>query len=323
MAMAKKNALIITLSSILASPALGAGADENYPSRPVRIIVPFAAGGSTSVIARLVAQKLSEDWRQPVVIDNRAGGATVVGTEAVFRSPPDGYTILAGSSSFAINATLRKTPYDAIRDFAPVTTLTRSPYVLMMHPSLPVRNLKEFIALAKSRPGEIDYASTGAANHLATELLALDAKIKMNHIPYKGGGPAINDLLGGHVQVHVTTAVNMIPLIKSGRLKGLAITGDERLPALPNLPTFGEAGLPAFKSNNWNGTLVPAKTPRSIIDKLSADIGKVLQMPDIREKLDAQGNFAWRSSPEQFAALIKSEIERFAAVVKAASIPVE
>jgi len=323
MAGLKQTALSVVVLSTLSLPALGAGADETYPSKPVRIIVPFAAGGSTSVVARLLGQKLSEEWRQPVVIDNRAGGETAVGTEAVFRSPPDGYTILAGSSSFAINATMRKTPYDAIRDFAPITTLTRSPYVLITHPSLPVRSLKEFLALARAQPGKLDYASTGAANHLATELLCLDAKIKMNHIPYKGGGPAINDLLGGHVQVHVTTAVNMIPLINAGRLRGLAITGNERLPALPNLPTFGEAGLPAFKSANWNGALVPAKTPRAIVDKLATDFGKVLQMPDVREKLDAQGNFAWRSTPEEFAAVIKSEIDRFAAVVKAANIKTE
>jgi len=323
MAMRKKSAANVALLSILSVFAVDASADASYPLRTVRLIVPFAAGGSTSVIARLIGQKLTDDWHQPVIVDNRPGGATAVGTEALFRSAPDGYTILAASSSFAINATLRKTPYDAIRDFTAVTTLSRSPYVLMVHPSLPVKNLKEFIVLARSRPGELDYASTGAANHLATELLGLDAKIKMHHIPYKGGGPAINDLLGGHVQVHVTTAVNMIPLINAGRLKGLAITGDERLPALPNLPTFGEAGLPAFKSNNWNGILVPAKTPRSIVEKLSADIGKVLQTTDVRDTLNTQGNFAWSSTPEQFAALIKSEIGRFAEVVRAAQIKTE
>lgn len=320
---------MLTLMSRVVLVAAAAGisahalADDTYPSRPVRVIVPFAAGGATSVVARLVGQKLAEEWRQPVVVDNRPGGATAIGTEAVFRSAPDGYTILFGSSSFAINATLRKTPYDPIRDFAPVTRLTRSPYVLIVHPTLPTNTLKAFIALAKSRPGELDYASTSAANHLATELLALTANIRMNHIPYKGGGPAINDLLGGHVQVHITTAVNMIPLINNGRLKGLAITGDERLPALPRLPTFAEAGLPAFNSNNWNGVLVPGKTPRPIVDKLAVDIGKVLQLPDVREKLDAQGNFAWASTPEQFASLIKSEIDRFAHVVKAAGIKTE
>lgn len=323
MTVAGTGAPKVVLLSVLASLAVDASADASYPSRPVRVIVPFAAGGSTSVIARLVGQKLSEDWRQPVVVENRPGGATAVGTEVVFRSVPDGYTILAASSSIAINATMRKTPYDAMRDFSAVTTLSRSPYVLVVHPSLPVRSLKEFIALARSRPGELDYASTGAANHLATELLGLDAKIKMHHIPYKGGGPAISDLLGGHVQVHVTTAVNMIPLIDSGRLRGLAITGDERLPALPNLPTFGEAGLPAFKSNNWNGILVPAKTPRSIVDKLAADIGKVLQTAEVRDSLNTQGNFAWRSTPEQFATLIKAEIGRFAEVVRIAKIQTE
>lgn len=300
-----------------------AHADASYPAKAVRMVVPFAAGGSTSVIARLVAQKLSEIWHQPVVVENRPGGATVVGTEAVFRSAPDGYTVLAGSSSIAINASTRKTPYDAIRDFAPVTGLSRSPYVLVVHPTLPVRNLKEFIALARQRPGELDYASTGAANHLATELLGLEAKIKMHHIPYKGGGPAINDLLGGHVQVHVTTAVNMIPLINGARLKGLAITGEERLPALPSVPTFGQAGLPSFKSNNWNGVLVPARTPRAIVEKLSVDIGKVLQLREVRDSLDTQGNFAWGTTPEQFAALIKSEVDRFAEVVRAANIKTE
>lgn len=315
-------ACILTLGAACV-PTHSIGAEDAFPSKPVRMIVPFAAGGATSVIGRLIGQKLSEHWRQPVVVENRPGGETVVGTEVVFRSPPDGYTLLAASSSIAINATMRKTPYDAVRDFAPVTTLSRSPYVLVVHPRLPVKTLKEFFALARARPGELDYASTGAANHLATELLALEAKIRMNHVPYKGGGPAINDLLGGHVQVHVTTAVNMIPLIRGGRLKGLAITGDERLPALPELQTFGEAGLPAFRSNNWNGILVPARTPRHVVEKLSADIGRVLGLPEVREKLDAQGNFATSSTPEQFGAMIKAEIERFARVVKAANIPME
>jgi tripartite-type tricarboxylate transporter receptor subunit TctC len=320
MTVLKRGVARVALLSMLASLAFGAGADESYPSRPVQLVVPFAAGGSTSVIARLVGQKLIEGWHQPVIIVNRPGAATAVGTEVVFRSAPDGYTILAVSSSHAINATMRKTPYDAIRDFAPVTLLTRSPYVLVVHPSLPVKNLREFIALAKSRPGELDYASSGAANQLATELLGITANIKMHHIPYKGGGPAIADLLGGHVQVHITTAVNMIPLINNGKLRGLAITGDERLPALPKLPTVAEAGLPAFKSGNWNGILVPAKTPRSIVQKLSADIGKVLRMKDIGSKLTAQGNFPAPSTPEEFAALIKSEIERFSDVVRTANI---
>lgn len=319
--MPKHGAPRVALVCLMSSLAISASADENYPTKPVRLIVPFAAGGATSVIARLVGQKLQEGWNQPVIVDNRAGGATVVGTEVVYRSAPDGYTLLAASSSHSINASLTKTPYDAIRDFAPVTLLTRSPYVLVVHPSLPVKTLNEFLALARSRPGELDYASSGAANHIATELFAIIGKIKMHHIPYKGGGPAIADLLGGHVQVHITTAVNMIPLINNGQVRGLAISGDKRLPALSNLPTFAQAGMPAFTSQNWNGILVPAKTPRAIVNKLAADIGKVLRMPDIGAKLEAQGNFPAPTTPEAFATLIKSEVDRFAEVVKSANIP--
>lgn len=321
MTMSKIYAPKVALVCILSALATTAFADDNYPTKAVRLIVPFAAGGATSTIARLVGQKLSEGWNQPVIVDNRAGGATVVGTEVVYRSAPDGYTLLAASSSHSINASLTKTPYDAIRDFAPVTLLTRSPYVLVVHPSLPVKTLNEFLALAKSRPGALDYASSGAANHIATELFATIGKIKMHHIPYKGGGPAITDLLGGHVQVHITTAVNMIPLINNGQLRGLAISGDKRLPALPNLPTFAQAGMPTFTSQNWNGILVPAKTPRAIVNKLTADFGKVLRMPDISAKLEVQGNFPAPTTQEEFAALIKSEIERFAEVVKSANIP--
>jgi tripartite-type tricarboxylate transporter receptor subunit TctC len=314
---ARKLALVCMLSPL----ATAVAADDSYPTKAVRLIVPFAAGGATSVIARLLGQKLHETWNQPVIVDNRAGGATVVGTEVVYRSAPDGYTLLVGSSSHSINASLTRTSYDAIKDFAPVTLLTRSPYVLVVHPSLPVKTLNEFLALAKSRPGALDYASSGAANHIATELFAMIGKIKMHHIPYKGGGPAITDLLGGHVQVHITTAVNMIPLINSGQLKGLAISSDKRLPALPQLPTFAQAGMPTFTSQNWNGILVPAKTPRAIVNRLAADFGKVLRMPDVAAKLEAQGNFPAPTTPEEFAALIKSEIDRFAEVVKSANIP--
>jgi tripartite-type tricarboxylate transporter receptor subunit TctC len=308
------------LACLLSSLATSAGADDNYPTKAVRLVVPFAAGGATSAMARLVGQKLNEGWNQPVIIDNRAGADTAVGTEVVYRAAPDGYTILAASSSHAINANLRHTPYDAIKDFAPVTMLANSPYVLVVHPALPVKTLKEFIALARSRPRALDYASSGAANFLATELFAFIGQIRMNHIPYKGGGPAITDLLGGHVQVHITTAVNMIPLINSSRLTGLAISGGQRLPALPNLPTFAQAGMPAFTSQNWNGILVPARTPRSIVNKLAADFDKVLRMPDVRAKLEAQGNFPAPTTPEAFADLIKSEISRFAEVVKSANI---
>jgi tripartite-type tricarboxylate transporter receptor subunit TctC len=311
------------ISAIVALLATAAGAQSNYPTKTVRLIVPFAPGGGTSSVARLVGQKLSEAWRQQVLVDPRPGGNTVIGTEAMVKSPADGYTLLIVTSSHAINATLMKTPYDAVRDFAPVSTLSRSHYVLVVHPALPVKTLREFIGLARARPGQLDYAATGPANQLATELFSMQSGIKMQHIPYKGGGAAITDLLGGHVQVHVNVAVSLIGPIKSGKVKGLAVTGDNRLAALPEVPTFREAGLPAFTSSNWNGILVHAETPKPIVEKLAADIGRVLATPDMRDKLHAQGQSVWSSTPEQFAALIRSEIEVFAKVVKVAQIKVE
>jgi tripartite-type tricarboxylate transporter receptor subunit TctC len=296
-----------------------------YPSKLIRLILPYAPGGSTSAVARLIAVKLTEDWGQQVLVDNRPGGNTIIGSEALVRSAPDGYTLLMVTSTHTINPSLLKTPYDAVKDFAPVTTLTRSPFGLVIHPSLPVKSLREFIALAKQRPDQIDYASSGigTANHLALELFSMLAGIRMHHIPYKGGGPAMTDLLGGQVQVHMNVPVNLIPNIKAGRIRGLAVTGDTRLPPIPDVPTFREAGLPAFDLTNWNGLLVPANTPQPIVNKLSLEIAKILKMPDIQEKLAAQGQTPWSSTPEQFGTLIRSEIDRFAKVVKRAQIKAE
>jgi len=308
---------------MLITPAMAADTATAYPTKPVRLILPFAPGGGTSSVGRLLGQRLTEGWRQQVLVDPRPGGNTVIGTEILTKSPSDGYTLLITTSSLAINATLMKTPYDAIRDLAPVSTLSRSPYVLVVHPALPVKTLREFISLAKSRPGQLDYAATGPANQLATELLSMQTGIKMQHIPYKGGGPAITDLLGGQVQVHVNVAVSLIAPITSGRIKGLAVTGEQRLAALPQVPTFAEAGVPAFTSSNWNGILAPAGTPKPIIDKLAADIGRILGTSEFREKLAAQGQSVFALPPEKFAALIRSEIDVFAKVVKAANIKPE
>jgi tripartite-type tricarboxylate transporter receptor subunit TctC len=310
------------IAILLALVAGAACAQATFPAKPIRIILPYAPGGSTSVIARLLSPKLTEVWGQQVIVDNRPGGNTIIGSEALVRSPPDGYTLLLVTSTHTINASVIKTPYDTIRDFAAVSTLARAPYGLVIHPSLPVSNLREFIAFAKARPGQLDYASsgTGTSNHLATELLCMLTGIRMNHIPYKGGGPAIIDLMGGHVQLHMNVPVNLIPNIRSGRVKGLAFTGETRLTALPQIPTFIEAGLPAFDSTNWNGILAPAATPKPIVEKLAADIRKVLDMPDIGEKLIAQGQTAWPSTPDQFSALIRSEVATFAKVVKTTHI---
>jgi tripartite-type tricarboxylate transporter receptor subunit TctC len=318
-------ALAAGLIAALSLSAGTAGAQSPYPSKMIRLILPYAPGGSTSAVGRLIGHKLTESWHQQVLVDNRPGGNTMIGSEALVKSPPDGYTLLLVTSTHTINPSVLKTPYDAIKDFAPVTTLTRSPIGLVVHPSLPVKSLREFIALAKARPDQIDYASSGigTSNHLAAELFSMLAGIKMHHIPYKGGGPAMNDLLGGQVQVHMNVPVNLIPQIQAGRLRGLAVTGDARLPPIPQVPTFREAGLPAFDMTNWNGLLAPAGTPKPVLDKLAAEIAKILQQPDVRERLAAQGQTPWSSTPEQFATLIRAEIDRFAKVVKTAGIKAE
>jgi tripartite-type tricarboxylate transporter receptor subunit TctC len=299
-----------------------ASAQAPYPSRPVRIIVPYAPGGGTSVMSRLIGHKLMELWGQNVIVDNRPGGNTIIGSQTLVNASPDGYTLLIVTSTHTINPSVLKTPYDAVRDFAPVSTLSRSPFGLVAHPSVPAKNLRELIALAKSKPGQLDYASSGigTANHLALELFGMLAGIKMNHIPYKGGGPALVDLIAGQVQLHMTVPVNLIPNIKNGRVRGIAFSSEKRLAAVPEVPTFIEAGLPAFNAKNWNGILAPAGTPGPIIDKLATDVMKVLQMPEVRAKLNAQGQDAWGSKPQEFAALIKSELDTFAKVTKATNI---
>jgi len=317
-----KSAAVAGALSVLAGMA---GAQQPFPTKTVRLILPYAPGGSTSVSGRLLGQKLTEGWGQQVIVDNRPGGNTIIGSEVLVRSPPDGYTIMMVTSTHTINPSILKTPYDAVKDFAPVTTITRSPFGLVVHPSLPVKNLRELIAFAKARPGQIDYASsgTGTSNHLAVELLSMHAGIKMTHIPYKGGGPAMTDLLGGQVQLHMNVPPNLIPNIKAGRLRGLAVSGEARLPSLPEVPTFAEAGLPAFTLTNWQGILTPAATPKPIIDKLAADIAKALQTPDLRDKLASHGMTTWSMTPEQFAALIRRDIDTFAKVVKAAKVKAE
>ena len=315
-------AMLGTLTWPLADTAR---AQESYPSKTMRFIVPYSPGGATTVVARLLAQKLTESWGQQVIVDNRPGGNTIIGSEALVRSAPDGHTFMYVTSTHTINPSLLKTPYDALTDFAPVTTLTRSPFGLAVHPSLPTQNLREFIALARKRPGEIAYASSGlgTANHLAVELLSMHAGIKLLHVPYKGGGPAMNDLLGGQVQVHMNVPVNLIPNIKSGRIRGLAFTGENRVAALPGVPTFTEAGLPSFDATNWNGVLAPAGTPKPIIDKLSAELRRIVALPEVRERLLAQGQEPWTSTPEQFSTLLRSEVKRFAEVVRTAGIKME
>lgn len=311
-------------AGMLLTLAGSAAAQQNYPSRPIRFITPYAPGGSTTAMARLVGQHLTERWGQNVIIDNRPGGNTVIGTELLTKSPPDGYTILLTPVTHSILSSLMKTPYDPIRDFAPVATIGVAPQVLVLHPGVPASTVQEVIALAKSKPGQLNFASagTGGTSHLAGEVFNMIAGVKTQHVPYKGGGPAVIDLIGGHVQMFYSVPLNIFAPVQSGKLKAIAVTGKSRLTALPQMPTFAEAGLPTFDEKTWNGVTAPAGTPKAIIDKLSTEIGAMLAMASVKEKLDTLGTTPMISTPEQFGAMIKTEMTLYLKVIKAANIKI-
>jgi len=300
-------------------------AQQDYPNKPMRILVPFPPGGATTILARIAGQKFTESWTEPVIVDNRPGANGIVGTEALVKSPPDGYTLLLVSSAHVINPILSPTSYDALKDVAAVATLAASESVLVINPSSPANTLQEFIALAKSKPGQLNYGSagTGNVNHLNTELFCAMTGIKMQHIPYKGTGPALTDLMGGQVQSYLAPPTTVIALIKSGKLKAIAMSGETRLPALPQVPTYAEAGLPGFDPKLWFGILAPAGTPKAIVDKLSAEIAKFLATPDFKAQLDSQGLGPFYSTSDQFAALMKADMARYAKIIKSANIKLE
>jgi tripartite-type tricarboxylate transporter receptor subunit TctC len=288
----------------------------------VRIVVPLAPGGSTDVLARLVASKLSEVWGQQVVVDNRGGAGTMIGTEIVARSPGDGYTLLMVTSAFAVNFSLYdKVPYK-FSDFAPLSNVGQTPNVLAVHPTLPAKSVKELIALLRARPGQMTYSSggVGGSTHLAGELFKLLAKVDMVHVPYKGGGPAVADLVSGQVMMTFGNLTTVLPFAIAGRVRALAVTSAKRSPAIPELPTMAEAGVPGFEAATWNGLVAPAATPKDIVAKLNADIVKVLSMPDTRAKLASNGLEPIGDTPGAFSAHISNEIARWAKVVKAAHI---
>ena len=309
----------------LAAVAVAAHAQQSFPMKPVRIVVPLAPGGSTDVLARLVASKLSEVWGQQVIVDNRGGGGTMIGTEIVARAPGDGYTLLMVTSAFAVNFSLHdKVPY-RFSDFVALSNVGQTPNVLAVHPTVPAKNVKELIALARARPGEMTYSSggVGGSTHLAGELFKLLAKIDIVHVPYKGGGPAVADLVSGQVTMTFGNLTTVLPFANAGRVRALAVTSAKRSPALPNLPTMAEAGVPGFEAATWNGLIAPAATPKDIVAKLNADIVKVLNMPDTRAKLASNGLEPIGDTPAAFAAHISNEMARWAKVVKAARIKAE
>ncbi len=316
---------IVTTGLLMAIAGLAA-AQQAYPSKPIRSIVPFPPGGTIDILARLIGQKLTESWGQPVIVDNRPGANMIIGTEALAKSLPDGYTIQLVNMTHVINPlVVPNLLYDTIKDFAPVSTLTNSQYVLTINFSIPANNLQEFITYAKSRPGQLNYASSGiaSADHLTTEILNNMVGIMIQHIPYKGAALILNDLVGGEVQMYLATALTTLPYIKTGRIKALAISGETRVSVLPQVPTFTEAGVPGFDVKNWFGVVAPAGTPKAIVDKLSAEIAKILAMPDTRAKLASQGGEPFISTPEQFAALMKADMAMFAKIIKSANIKLE
>ena len=300
---------------------------QNYPARPVRVITPFTAGSAIDTLARVLGQKLGDNWAQQVVIDNRIGANGIIGTEAAAKAPADGYTVYLGNiSTLAVNPHLYlKLPYDSVRDFVPVTMAATIPVVLVVHPSLPVKSVKELIALAKAHPGELNYASggTGSAQHLPMEMLRVDTGINIVHVPYKGLGPAFSDVLGGQVPMMFAGVSNVVPHMTTGRLRVLAIGSPKRSATLPQVPTVAQAGVPGFDFDSWTGYLLPAGAPRELVVKLHADITRTLAQPDVREKLIPLGFDLVGGTPEAFAALIRTDIARFGKLIKAAGIRAE
>jgi tripartite-type tricarboxylate transporter receptor subunit TctC len=303
--------------------AAGAACAQGYPNKPVRLVVPFLAGGSTDIVGRTVAQKLTEMWGHPVVVDNRPGGGTTIGTDAVAKAAPDGYTLLVTPAPFTINPSLlAKLPYDALNDFAPITLINTTPLVLVVHPGVPAKNVKELIALAKAKPGKLNFGSsgTGGSNHLAGELFDAMAGVKMVHIPYKGNAGALTDIVGGHLDVVYNGLTSALALIKGGKLRVLAVTSLQRNAALPDVPTLDETGLKGFEAVAWNGLTAPAKTPREVIAKINADVLRIVSSPELRERLKAEGSDPVGSSPEQFATFLRNEIAKWAKVIKFAGV---
>ena len=333
------RASVLSISSLLVSlPAgLAAGvaipahaqqaAAAAWPSRTVRIVVPFGPGGSADLVARILGQRLTESLGQPVIVENRPGAGAMLGNELVAKSPPDGYTLTIGTlGPFAVNQSLfRKVPYDSQRDFAPVTLTGASSHVLVVHPSMPVKSMMELIALAKKRPGQLSFASSGIGNatHLTGELFKSMAGVDVVHVPYKGGGAAVADLIGGHVGFSFASMPSALPHVRGGKLRALAVAPAQRVPSAPELPTVAESGLPGFSSEDWQGVLAPAKTPQDIVMRLNGEIHKVLGATEVRDKLDAQGFQVRLSTPQQFAELIRSESTKWAKIVKEANIRID
>ena len=314
---------LVGIAYTAASVAQKGPAAPDYPTKPIRIIVPQSPGASTDITARLVAQGLNEAFKQPVIVDNRPGSSGIAGTELVARAAPDGYTLMVVASSFSINPALgRKLPYDSIRDFTTVTQLSKFPNMLAAHPSAPVKTLQDVIAYARAKPGQLNYASAGVATgtHMTVELLKFMTGIDLLHVPYKGGGPAMTAAIGGQTQLVVGTSVGMLTHVRAGKLRAIAVTSAHRSAAAPDIPTFAESGVPGYEHEPWNGMFGPAGLPKSVLARVNAEVARILRSPEVKNIFERDAADVVGSTPEQFGAVLKAEIAKWTKVAKAAGI---
>jgi tripartite-type tricarboxylate transporter receptor subunit TctC len=317
---------MIALTAAFSSAFPGVAMPQAYPSKPVRVIIPFAPGGPADIIARIVSQKLSVAMGQTFVAENRAGAGGMIGADVVAKSPADGYTVLVTSLPFTITPSLySKVPYNTTRDFIPITLIASGPMMLVTHPSVPAMNLKELIALAKARPGSLNYGSAGSGSsaHMATEYFTMLAGVKMTHVPYKGGGPAMTDLLGGQLSLLIEAMPLVLPYVKQGLVRAIAISGTKRAPSLPDTPTFEEQGLRGYEMATWTGMWVPADTPKDVVARLHREVVKAIALPDVRERFAELGVEGVGDTPEHFAAFAQAEIEKWGKVVRETGMRVE
>ncbi len=317
--------VLLATTSVLIALALPAVAQSDYPNRPVRLIIPFPPGGSNDIVGRAIATQLSEKLGKQVIVDNRSGAGAIVGTELAAKAPPDGYTILIVSLAHAYNPWLYKLPYEPIKAFTPIGLMATGTNALTVHPSLPAHSVQELIAMAKAKPGELTYASSGVGTfqHLTAELFKLEAKVDILHIAFRGGGPALTDVLGGHNKIMFSSVVNIVPQVKSGRLRALGTGGAQRAPALPDVPTISEAGVPGYEANQWWGLLAPAGTPPAIVARLHKALEEVQDVPEVQQQFEKEGTSIKKMSPGDFGKFIESEMVKWGRVVKASGIKAE